>query len=149
MADTSLSGARVARELATLFNANGRPGTAVSDNGAKFTSNAILAFAEDHKIDWHYIATRKPTQNAFVESFNGRLLDEMLKETLFPSLQHAHAALAAWRKDYNTDRPHSRFGWQTPTEFAQTFASHRALMLRNPRSTTPVRIAQTAQMGKP
>ena len=64
IADTSLSGARVARELATLFQARGRPGTVVSDHGTEFTSNAILAFADDRKINWHYIAPGKSTQNA-------------------------------------------------------------------------------------
>jgi putative transposase len=73
-------------------------GTVVSDNGAEFTSNAILSFAEDREIDWHYIAPGKPTQNAFIESFNGRLRGELLNENLFPSLQHARARLAAWRK---------------------------------------------------
>ena len=90
----------------------------MSDNGTEFTSSAILSFAEDRKIDWHYIAPGKPTQNAFIESFYGRLRFELLNEALFPSLQHARARLAAWRKDYNTERPHSRFGWQTPAEFA-------------------------------
>ena len=74
--------------------------------GTEFTSNAILAFADKRKLDWHYIAPGKPTQNAFIESFNGRLRDELLNETLFPSLAHARAMLADWRDDYNIDRPH-------------------------------------------
>ena len=148
IADTSLSGARVARELATLFEARGKPGTVVSDNGTEFTSNAILTFADDRKIDWHYIAPGKPTQNAFIESFNGRLRDELLNETLFPSLHHARVTLAAWRKDYNTERPHSRLGWQTPAEFAQTFAPQRGLTLHNPQSSAPAPVAQPAQIGK-
>lgn len=102
IADTSLSGARVARELATLFEARGKPQTVVSDDGTEFTSKAILTFADDRKIDWHYIAPGKPTQNAFIESFNGRLRDELLNETLFPSLHHARATLAAWRRDHRT-----------------------------------------------
>ncbi len=61
-------------------------------------------------IAWHYIAPGKPTQNAFVESFNGRLRDELLNETLFRSLPHAGAVLEAWRRDYNAERPHSRLG---------------------------------------
>ena len=73
IADTSLSGARVARELATLFKAYGKPRMIVSDNWTGFTSNAILKFVDDRKIDWHYIAPGKPTQNAFIESFSGRL----------------------------------------------------------------------------
>lgn len=59
----------------------------VSDNGTEFTSNAILSFADRQRSDWHYIAPGKPIQNAFIESFNGRLRDELLSETLFPSLQ--------------------------------------------------------------
>ena len=148
IADTSLSGARVARELATLFGTRGKPQTVVSDNGTEFTSNAILTFADDCKIDWHDIAPGKPTQNAFIESFNGRLRDELLNETLFPSLRHARVTLAAWRTDYNTERPHSGLGWQTPAEFAQTFAPQRGLTLRNPQSSAPAPVAQPAQMGK-
>ena len=148
IADTSLPGARVARELATLFELRGKPTTVVSDNGTEFTSNAILTFADDRKIDWHYIAPGKPTQNAFIESFNGRLRDELLNETLFPSLHHARVTLAAWRTDYNTERPHSRLGWQTPAEFAQTFALQRGLVLRNLQGSAPAPVAQLARMGK-
>ncbi len=109
--DTLLSGARVARELETLFDVHGKPRTVVSDIGTEFTSNTTLAFAEACKIVWHYIAPGKPTQNAFVESCNDRLRDQLLSETVFPSLQHACATLAAWCKDYNTEYPHSRLGW--------------------------------------
>ena len=63
----------------------------------EFTSNAILAFADKREVEWHYIAPGKPTQNAFIESFNGRLADELLNETHFPSLAHACATLADWR----------------------------------------------------
>jgi transposase InsO family protein len=100
--------------------------------GTEFTSNAILKFVDDRKINWHYIAPGKSTQNAFIESFNGRLRDALLNETLFPSLHHARITLAVWRKDYNTERPHSRLAWQTPAEFAQTFTPQRGLTLRNP-----------------
>jgi hypothetical protein len=61
-------------------------------------------------IDWHYIAPGKPIQNAFIESFNGRLRDELLNETLFPSLSYVRATVASWRADYNLNRPHSRLG---------------------------------------
>jgi putative transposase len=148
IADTSLSGARVARELATLFDARGKPATVVSDNGTEFTSNAILKFVDDRKFDWHYIAPGKPIQNAFIESFNGRLRDEFLNETLFPSLNHARVTLAAWRTDYNTERPHSRLGWQTPAEFAKTFTPPRGLSLRNPQSSAPAPVDQPAENDK-
>ena len=65
--DTSISGIRVARELDRLLVANGKPKTIVSDNGTELTSNAILRWADDHKIEWHYIAPGKPTQNAFAK----------------------------------------------------------------------------------
>ena len=68
----------------------------ISDNGTEITSNAILAFVDKRKVDWHYIAPGNPTQNAFIESFNGRLRDELLSETLVPSLAHARATLADW-----------------------------------------------------
>ena len=116
--------------------------------GTEFTSNAILAFADKRKVDWHYIAPGKPTQNAFIESFNGRLRDELLNETLFPSLAHARATLADWRDDYNIDRPHSGIGWQTPNEYAATFAPQRGLTLRTMTSSAPAPVAQPAQLGK-
>ena len=148
IADTSFLGVRVARELAKLFDAGSKPQTVVSDNGVELTSNAILKFVDDRKFDWHYIAPGKPTQNAFIDSFNGRLRDKLLNDTLFPLLHHAPLTLAAWRKDYNTERPLSRLGWQTPAEFAQTFAPQRGLRLRNPQSSAPAPVAQLAQIGK-
>jgi len=94
------------------------------------------------------VGCAKLLQNAFIESFNGRLRDELLNETLFPSLSHARATLEAWRKDYNTERPHSRLGWQTPAEFAQTFTPQRGLTLRNPQSSAPAPVAQPAENSK-
>lgn len=89
VADTSLSGSRVARELDRLMIERGKPKMVVSDNGIELTSNAILTSADQSRVDWHYIAPRKPTQNAFIESFNGCLRDELLNETLFTSLAQA------------------------------------------------------------
>src|SRR5436190_16346665 len=118
VADTSLSGLRVARELDRLMIERGKPKMVVSDNGSELTSKAILTWAGQSRVDWHYIAPGKPMQNAFIESFNGRLRDELLNETLFGSLPHARAALESWRRDYNIKRPHSSLGWQTPLAFA-------------------------------
>ena len=75
VADTSLSGARVARELTALLGERGKPLLIVSDNGTELTSVAILRWSQEQQVEWHYIAPGKPTQNAFVESFNGRLRD--------------------------------------------------------------------------
>jgi putative transposase len=116
--DTSISGQRVARELTALIGRRGRPGMIVSANGTEFTSTTVLGWAQDHRVDWHYIAPGKPTQNGFVASFNGRMRDELLNESLFSSLDHARQKLAAWAADYNTERPHSAIGYQTPAAYA-------------------------------
>jgi putative transposase len=78
VADTSLSGTRVVRELTGLTGQRGKPVLVVSDNGTELTSSAILRWSQEHRVGWHYIAPGKPTQNAFAESFNGRLRDECL-----------------------------------------------------------------------
>jgi putative transposase len=121
--DTSISGKRVARELSAIIERRGKPGMIVSDNGTELTSNAIFAWCKDHQIDWHYIAPGKPMQNGFVESFNGKMRDELLNETLFFSLDHARSMVAAWMEDYNTIRPHSSLAYQTPAAYAQKFAA--------------------------
>lgn len=123
IADLSLSGRRTARELGRVIAARGKPKSIVSDNGTELTSNAILAFTAENVIDWHYIDPGKPIQNAFVESFNGRLRDEFLNETLFTSLGQAKMALEDWRRDYNEVRPHSSIGWKTPAEHAAHLAA--------------------------
>ncbi len=118
VADTSLSGSRVARELTALLGERGKPLMLVSDNGTELTSSAILRWSQERQVEWHYIAPGKPMQNGFVESFNGRLRDECLNETLFTSMAHARQVLAAWREDYNNVRPHSKLGGRTPAQIA-------------------------------
>lgn len=81
--DTSISGRRVARELSILIEHRGKPGMIVSDNGTELTSNTILRWCSENRIQWHYIAPGKPMQNGFVESFNGRMRDELLNDTMF------------------------------------------------------------------
>lgn len=149
VADTSLSGARVARELDTVIAQRGRPLSLVSDNGTELTSMAILKWSQDAGVEWHYIAPGKPTQNAFIESFNGRLRDELLNEVLFTSLPHARAELAAWQTDYNTQRPHSQLGWLTPAEFAvnSTRSMQQPSGAALVEGSAPMAVAPTAQMG--
>jgi len=114
----AISGKRVVRELTELIARRGKPGMIVSDNGTELTSNAVLAGCGEAQVEWHYTTPGKPTQNAFVESFNGRMRDELLNETLFMSLGHAREKIAEWADDYNTGRPHSVLGYATPAEFA-------------------------------
>ena len=118
VADTSLSGLRVIRELSEIMRHRGRPKTIVSDNGTELTSMAVLRWCQDTGIGWHYIAPGNPTQNAFVERFIGSLRDELLNETLFATLAEAKTHVTAWKEDYNRNRPHSSLGNLTPDEFA-------------------------------
>jgi putative transposase len=117
--DISLSGIRVARELDRLIERRGKPQMIVSDNGTELTSHAILKWVQEVDLEWHYIAPGKPTQNAFVESFNGRLRDECLNEHLFDGLGDARRIIEAWQIDYNTVRPHTSLGGLAPLTFVK------------------------------
>jgi putative transposase len=115
--DTSISGKRVARELTLIVGARGKP-QIVSDNGTEFTSNAMLGWAKNHGVNWHYTAPSRPMQNGYIESFNGRMRDELLNESLFTDLEQAGRLIGAWVTDYNTTRPHSSLGYKTPAAYA-------------------------------
>ena len=149
VADTSLSGARVTRELEAVMAMRGRPLTCVSDNGTELTSMAILKWSQETGIKWHYIAPGKPTQNAFIESFNGRLRDELLNEVLFTSLPQARQALRAWKDDYNTVRPHSAIGNIPPAIYAAISApdKQRAGTLALVEGSAPHPVAQRPGLG--
>ena len=82
----------------------------VSDNGTEFTSNAVLHWSKEHRVEWHYIAPGKLMQNGYIESFNGRMRDELLNESLFLNFDQARQIIAAWVVEYNTRRPHSSLG---------------------------------------
>ena len=125
VADTSLSGLHMTRELSRIAGTRGLPGTIVSDYGTEMTSMAVLKWCQETGVEWHYIAPGKPTQNAFIESFNGRLRDEYLNETLFSTLRDARDGLEEWRNDYNRHRPHSALGNLTPLEFAEKMTMDR------------------------
>ena len=145
--DTSISGVRVARELDAMIARRTKPATVVSDNGTELTSNAILKWADDTGVGWHYIAPGKPQQNGFIESFNGRLRDELLNETLFRSLPHARAVLEAWRCDYNEHRPHSKLGWMTPGDYALTLSGENGRRAARDGGSTRWPIATHGQQG--
>lgn len=118
-ADTSLTGERVVRVLDRVAAERGCPRALLSDNGPEFTSRIVEAWAFERKVRQEFIDPGKPTQNAFIESFNGRFREECLNRSWFVSLADARRQLEAWRIDYNTERPHSSLGYLTPVEFAQ------------------------------
>jgi putative transposase len=144
--DTSISGRRVTRELTALVASRGKPQMIVSDNGTEFTSNAILHWSKEHRVEWHYIAPGKPMQNGYIESFNGRMRDELLNESLLLDLDQARQIVTTWVADYNTRRPHSSLSYKTPAAYADhlTATGHRAA-LHDGSARCPV--AHTAPMG--
>ncbi len=121
--DTSIGSLRVTRVLERIIEQRGAPQRIRSDNGPEFTSRAYLAWAVGKKIEPVHIRPGKPIENAYVESFNGRLREECLNVSWFRNLFDARRKIAAWREHYNTERPHSALDYRTPNEFALACAS--------------------------
>ena len=117
--DTSLPGVRVVRVLERVAQTRPLPAMIVCDNGPEFTGRALDTWAYARRVQLHFIRPGKPIENAFVESFNGRLRDECLNENWFADLQEARSKIGVWRIDYNEVRPHSALGNRTPIEYAQ------------------------------
>lgn len=120
--DTSLPGLRVRRVLDRLSVERGLPGLIVVDNGPEFAGRVLDEWAYANGVRLHFIDPGKPVQNAYVESFNGRLRDECLNEHWFMNLAEARTIVETWRDDYNAVRPHSALGNQTPRAFAEQVA---------------------------
>lgn len=121
--DTSMPSRRLTRTLMRVIERRGRPVSIRSDNGPEMSSRHFLAWCIEHKIDAVHIQPGKPTQNAHVESFHGRLRDECLNVSWFWNLLDARRKIGAWRIEYNRHRPHSVLGYLTPEEFAARLAS--------------------------
>lgn len=119
--DTSLSGQRVIRVLDWLKLIQGLPETIIVDNGPEFTSRAMLSWAQENQVKLHFIDPGKPMQNAYIESFNGRLRDECLNQHWFRDLREARQIIETWRQDYNQERPHSSLKHLTPQAFKQAY----------------------------
>jgi putative transposase len=117
--DRSLPGARVVRVLERLRGTHGLPQTIVVDNGPEFIGRTVDAWAYKAGVSLRFIRPGKPIENAYVESFNGKFRDECLNEHWFLNMADAQQVIEAWRVDYNTVRPHSSLGNQTPYRFAQ------------------------------
>ena len=122
--DTSLPGARVVRVLERLAETRGLPTEIILDNGPEMIGKVLDQWAWRNGVRLHFIDPGKPTQNAFIESFNGRFRDECLNENWFLDLADARQIIEAWRIDYNSSRPHSALGYATPQEFAASHQGH-------------------------
>jgi putative transposase len=120
--DRGISRHYVAKRLSEIGRSWGLPLTIRTDHGPEFTGNALDQLATHHGVQIRLIQPSKPTQNAFIESLNGKFGDECLNEYWFKSLAHAREIINSWLKDYKEVRPHSSLG-MTPSEFA---AHHRA-----------------------
>ena len=124
--DTGFPGPRMTRVLETMVAERGAPEAMRCDNGPEFTSRHFLAWALEKQIAVVHIEPGKPAQNAHVESFHGKLRDECLNASWFGNLWEARAKIAAWRKKYNEERPHSSLGYLPPREFARRIAALRS-----------------------
>jgi len=119
--DTSIGGKRVARVLDRLAFLRGLPEAITIDNGPEFTSNALDEWAYRNNVKLDFIRPGKPIENAYIESFNGKLRDECLNDNWFLSLNDAREIIEAWRIDYNRHRPHSSLDNLTPAEYVEKF----------------------------
>lgn len=119
----TIGGDHLTRILDAVCAQRGRPLMIRSDNGPEFTGRAMLTWAHRQGIALKLIEPGKPNQNAYVESFNGRLRDECLNENWFTSLAHARAVIEAWRREYNEERPKKSLGGLTPAAYAQQLAA--------------------------
>lgn len=119
--DHGISGHYVTRVLDQAVRFRGAPQAIRTDQGPEFTGRALDQWAYRNGVELKLIQPGKPTQNAYIESFNGRFRDECLNEHWFTSLEEARVLVAAWRRDYNEHRPHSSLDYKTPAEFAARF----------------------------
>jgi len=115
--DTSINGNRVTRVLDWLILARGRPEVITTDNGPEFAGIALDRWAYNNNVRLDFIKPGKPVQNAFIESFNGRLRHECLNQHYFATLEEAKKIIEDWRLEYNTFRPHGSLKGLTPEEF--------------------------------
>ena len=122
----ALGGLPVTRELDRLALARGLPRILRTDNGPEFCGRAMLTWASDRGVTLRLIEPGKPTQNAYIESFNGRFRDECLKEHWFTSMAHAQVIIEAWRREYNEERPKKGLGGLTPAHYAKRLVTERS-----------------------
>jgi putative transposase len=136
--DTSFASRRVTRVLDQIIAERGRPEAIRCDNGPELTSRHFLAWCIERQIELLHIQPGKPTQNARIESFHGRLREECLAVSWFQNLFEARRKIGAWRKEYNEERPHSSLGYRTPKEFAAAQALGFYTAVREERDSNAV-----------
>lgn len=117
--ERAISGTGVTRVMDRLAQTRGLPKVIRSDNGKEFCGKAMVTWAHERGVQLRLIEPGKPNQNAYIESFNGRLRDECLNEHWFPSLLHARAEIERWRREYNEERPKKALGGLTPAAYAK------------------------------
>ena len=117
--DFSLPAHRVTRFLDRLVAHQGKPRRLRSDNGPEFISQELQTWCKTNGVELHWIEPGKPTQNAYIERFNGTFRREVLNAHTFRSLGHTRQLVAEWLVEYNTERPHQALGFMTPVEFRQ------------------------------
>jgi putative transposase len=139
--DTSLPGMRVAATLDRLAELRGLPLSITVDHGPEFEGKVLDAWAYQRGVRLAFIRPGKPVENAYIESFNGRLRDECLNEHWFLNMAHARSVIERWRLEYNTERPHSSLGYLTPAQYAA--ATQEALALRTSAHEEPIEIPLT------
>lgn len=130
----SISGEHLTRILDSYCSMRGKPAVIRTDNGPEFTGKAMLTRAHRNGIELRLIEPGKPNQNAYIESFNGRLRDECLNEHWFTSLLHARAVIENWRGEYNEERPKKSLGGLTPAQYAKQLATKAITMPADSRS---------------
>ena len=126
--ERAISGYALTRILDQVARQRGLPKAIRTDNGKEFCSRAMLAWAHARGIELWLIEPGKPNQNAYIESFNGRLRDECLNEHWFTSLTHARVVIESWRREYNEERPKKSLGGLTPAAYAKQLAGKSATL---------------------
>ena len=131
LAEHSIGGERLTRMMDEVCSRRGRPAVIRTDNGKEFTGKAMLNWAYRNGVSLRLIEPGKPNQNAYVESFNGRLRDECLNDHWFTSLPHARLEIERWRREYNEERPKQGLGGLTPTQYAKHLAGKAVTLAGN------------------
>ena len=148
LVDRSLTGQKVALALSEIVAERGAPLSITVDNGTEFQSKAMDVWAYQHGVQLDFIRPGRPTENGYIESFNGRLRDECLNVQVFFTVADARDKLDQWRLDYNRDRPHSALGDSAPEEFAHAWQTAAATLLRTVCERVSVELLEVSNCRK-